>query len=72
MSRTHTMFTEAFRLNRPILLPARLSSLMSLRRQRAQLAKLDEKALADVGLTHGEALSESNRPFWDVPANWRC
>ncbi|WP_322868102.1 DUF1127 domain-containing protein [Aquicoccus sp. G2-2] len=42
-----------------------------MRRQRAQLSKLDSHALADIGLTRTAAKSEAKRPFWDVPASWR-
>ena len=40
--------------------------------QRRKLASLDDAALADIGLTRTQAFAEANRPFWDVPANWRC
>lgn len=40
-------------------------------RQRVALAKLDDAHLADVGLSLRAAMTEANRPFWDVPANWR-
>jgi len=39
--------------------------------QRQKLAALDDAALADIGLTRTQALTEANRPLWDVPANWR-
>ena len=41
------------------------------RRQRAALGKLDDAALADIGLTRAQAVAEAKRPLWDVPANWR-
>ncbi|MDU8929580.1 DUF1127 domain-containing protein [Alisedimentitalea sp. MJ-SS2] len=71
MSRTHAMSRDAIRLNRPVLLAARFSTLLSLRRQRSRLARLDAKALADIGLTRDEAMTEAKRPIWDVPATWR-
>jgi len=40
-------------------------------RQRQKLALLDDAALTDIGLTRAQALTEANRPLWDVPANWR-
>ena len=43
----------------------------SLARQRRALAKLDDGALNDMGLTRAEAEAEANRPFWDVPNHWR-
>ena len=41
------------------------------RRQRQHLASLDDRALADIGLTRDEATTEAARPLWDVPGNWR-
>lgn len=52
-------------------LPARRVSVLDLiavHRQRRALARLDDDALADLGLTRHEAEAESRRPFWDVPA----
>ena len=43
----------------------------SLRRQRDALRRLDDTALADLGLTREEAEAEARRPVWDVPENWR-
>jgi uncharacterized protein YjiS (DUF1127 family) len=40
-------------------------------RQRQHLARLDSAALADIGLTRDDALSEAARPLWDVPVAWR-
>lgn len=42
------------------------------RTQRQKLAALDDAALADIGLTRAQALTEASRPVWDVPAAWRC
>lgn len=36
------------------------------RRQRIALAELDRRLLRDIGLTPGEALRESGKPFWRV------
>ncbi len=38
-----------------------------LARQRRQLAMLDEAALKDLGLSRGDVMQESERPFWDDP-----
>lgn len=38
--------------------------------QRRALADLDAGRLADIGVTRAEALRESRRRVWDVPANW--
>jgi uncharacterized protein YjiS (DUF1127 family) len=40
-------------------------------RQRQALARLDEAALRDIGLTRAEAMAEASRPIWDAPDNWR-
>lgn len=40
-------------------------------RQRQALRGLDDVRLADIGLTARAAEAEANRPFWDVPTNWR-
>lgn len=36
-------------------------------RQRQYLAQIDDRTLADIGLTRDEAQNEADRPFWDVP-----
>ena len=33
-------------------------------RQRAELARLDERMLRDIGLTPGDVWHEINKPFW--------
>ena len=50
----------------------RLTFLVALRRQRAQLARLDPHLLRDIGLTDGQAHAEAARPAWDVPPHWRA
>ncbi|WP_197917122.1 DUF1127 domain-containing protein [Thiosulfatihalobacter marinus] len=40
-------------------------------RQRRALARLDDAALKDLGLTAGDVNAEIRRPVWDVPSNWR-
>ncbi|PSL22352.1 DUF1127 domain-containing protein [Shimia abyssi] len=40
-------------------------------RQRRALAKLDDAALLDMGLTRADVNAELKRPVWDVPSNWR-
>ncbi len=51
-------------------LAKRLRLAMTARRQRAQLAKLDDAMLADIGVSPREAAAESARPAWDVPSTW--
>ncbi len=50
---------------------ARIADSLGVWRQRRHLAKLDDAALADIGLTRIEALTESRKPIWDVPQHWR-
>ncbi|WP_207460215.1 DUF1127 domain-containing protein [Azospirillum sp. SYSU D00513] len=49
-------------------LVARLSSLLSLWRRRTvtrfELARLDERMLRDIGVTHGAVELEVSKPFW--------
>lgn len=51
-------------------LAKRLRLAMTARRQRAQLARLDDKLLADIGVTPRQAATEAARPAWDVPSTW--
>ncbi len=48
-----------------------LGQVVALHTQRKSLAKLDDRALCDLGLTRQEALHEATRPVWDVPVTWR-
>ena len=41
------------------------------RRERRALMSLDERMLADVGLSQADAYREANRPFLDVSASGR-
>jgi uncharacterized protein YjiS (DUF1127 family) len=43
----------------------------ALHRQRQALRRLDDRALADIGISRAEAEQEAARPIWDVPATWR-
>ena len=40
---------------------------LSVLRQRRQLATLSNKQLADIGITREQALTEAARPFWELP-----
>ena len=48
-----------------------VKDIFALHRQRRALARLDDAALKDIGLTHADVETELNRPLWDVPAHWR-
>lgn len=56
---------------RPAASATSLLDLMALYRQRQALARLDDAALMDIGLTRAEAEKEAKRPFWDAPAHWK-
>lgn len=45
----------------------RLTRLISVARQRRQLATLDDHQLRDIGITRQQAQTEARRPFWDLP-----
>lgn len=45
-----------------------IRSALAVRRQRQVLSQLDDRTLADIGLTRQQALNEAGRPVWDVPA----
>ncbi|UWQ59657.1 DUF1127 domain-containing protein [Leisingera caerulea] len=49
---------------------SRLRLLWSVRRQRDQLAALDDRALKDIGLTRSQAEAEARRGFWSAPDHW--
>jgi len=46
-------------------------ALLSLWRSRRALARLDARALSDIGLSRADAAAEAARPVWDVPHHWR-
>ena len=50
----------------------RMTRRYDLWRQRRALARLDDTALQDIGLTRREAETEARRPIWDAPERWRC
>ena len=49
----------------------RLSLYLGLWGQRRALARLDARALDDIGVSPEAAAAEAARPVWDVPAGWR-
>jgi uncharacterized protein YjiS (DUF1127 family) len=42
----------------------RVQRLMTRRRTRRQLMRLDEASLNDVGITRSQAIEEGSKPFW--------
>lgn len=51
--------------NRPSLI-ARIALWYDVARERRRLLALDDRMLADMGLTPEEASEEAGRPFWDT------
>ena len=43
-----------------------VSEWLATARQRRVLARLDARALRDIGITRADAQAEAQRPFWDV------
>ncbi|AVO39351.1 DUF1127 domain-containing protein [Pukyongiella litopenaei] len=43
---------------------------LALWHQRRALARLDDDALRDIGISRAEARREARRPAWDVPDHW--
>lgn len=62
-----TLFNPAFGPGRRVALMRRVRLWLDLWSERRMLARLDERALADLGLTPAEVSREANRPPWDVP-----
>lgn len=52
-------------------LTARLSLHLAAWRQRRQLARLDARALEDIGVTRAQADAEARGGFWKAPDHWR-
>ena len=48
----------------------KLWHMLGLARQRRALARLDDRALKDIGVTRQDAQAEAARPLWDAPDNW--
>ena len=57
--------SRAVRAGGPLWAPLRLLLLWQTRAgQRTHLAELDERLLADMGLTRAQARAEAAKPFW--------
>ena len=48
----------------------RIMEMVAVHKQRRDLAKLDDRALKDIGVSRYQAAKESARPAWDVPHHW--
>ena len=62
--------TTSLRTPRAVSFIAATFSMLALGRSRTALSQLEDRALADIGLTQAQARREASRPIWDVPANW--
>ncbi len=48
-----------------------LAAMVRARQTRCMLAEMDDRMLADIGVSHGEAMSEAARPAWDTVSRSR-
>lgn len=49
----------------------RILWLNEVNKQRRALAKLDDSALKDLGLSPSDVAKELERPVWDAPHHWK-
>lgn len=49
-----------------------LTTILEVHRQRQALAKLDDRALRDIGLTPYDVANEVSRSIFDVPSKCGC
>ena len=56
------------RSNTVVDILARLAQMLQVRRERRQLAALDDTILKDLGLSRGDVERETQRWSWDLPA----
>lgn len=67
-----TAFTSARRCHpAPVSRLSVVTRLATLWRQRRALARLDDRALDDIGVNRAQAEAEARRPVWDAPDFWR-
>ncbi len=63
------IFAGAVSARRPGLLKS-MTNMVQLFKERRALAALDADALADIGISRQQALTEASRPTWDAPDYW--
>lgn len=68
MARADFFVIRSFAPVRPVSL--NLKTRLAVWRSRRALAKLDARALEDIGISADEARREAHRFIWDVPATW--
>jgi uncharacterized protein YjiS (DUF1127 family) len=59
----------------PLRAPTRtggLRRMLDIWQERRALARLDDAALRDIGISGSAAHAEARRPLWDLPAERRC
>ena len=59
----------AFAASRGVRTPslwAMLTAMLRARQTRRLLAEMDDRLLADIGVSRGDAATEASRPFWDL------
>ena len=66
-----TFITERRSAYRPTRRFPGLNTILAAWRSRQVLARLDDRALTDIGLSRKEAQTEAAKPIWDVPDTWR-
>ena len=66
-----TYITSHSATYRPARRRTGLISMLNAWRSRQHLKALDDRALADIGISRAEADAEASRPIWDVPTTWR-
>ena len=63
---THTVRTAAA----PTGPRSSIATVLAVWRSRRALARLDDAALSDIGISYKRASQEAVKPIWDVPATW--
>ncbi len=43
-----------------------VGAMLEAKRTRRLLTEMDHRLLADIGTTRADAMTEANRPFWDI------
>ncbi len=69
MARIESRLMKAISLTLPKGLG--LSTRLALWKSRRDLARLDARALQDIGITPEDARREAQLTIWDVPETWR-
>ena len=68
---THSTNTPFVGAMRHVGLLDRIREMIAVHKQRRELARLDDRALRDIGVSRYQAEIEAARPAWDVPHHWQ-